>query len=116
PEAAKYRGEVVRIEGRLKRVRDLGPTPALEADGIKHLYEGWVFSESYREYSHCVLFTELPPDVPVAEQLDKRVSLEGYFFKVYRFRAGDSVRKAPLLIGRTIATLKKSAADASIWE
>lgn len=102
PDAANYRGEAVRVEGRLKRVRDIGPTPGLQAEGIEHLYEGWIFSEIYREYSYCVLFTELPADLPVAEQLDRRVTFDGFFFKIYRFAAGDGVRRAPLLIGRTI--------------
>lgn len=105
PEAARYRGEVVRIEGRLKRIRDIGPTPGLEADGVKHLYEGWIFSELYKDYSYCVLFSELPPGVPAAESLDKHVEFDGFFFKVYRFQAGDGQRRAPLLIGRTLIPL-----------
>lgn len=102
PESAKYRGEVVHVEGRLKRIRDLGPTKALEADGVKNLYEAWIFSNLYREYSYCVLFSELPPGLTVSERLDVPVTFDGYFFKNYRFAAGDGPRRAPLLIGRTI--------------
>lgn len=105
PDAANYRGEVVHVEGRLKRIRDIGPTSAMKAEGIEHLYEGWIFSEIYREYAYCVLFTELPSGLQVAEQLDRRVTFDGFFFKIYRFGAGDGVRKAPLLIGRTLSVL-----------
>lgn len=114
PEAARYRGEVVRIEGRLKRVRDIGPTPALEADGVKHLYEAWIFSEIYKGYSYCVLLTELPPGIPVAEQLDRKVTFEGYFYKVYKFRAGDGIRRAPLLIGRSMTERKREPLPPSL--
>jgi hypothetical protein len=114
PEAAKYRGEVVHVEGRLKRLRDIGPTAGLAADGVEHLYEGWIFSEQYREYSYCVLFTELPSEMKVAEDLDKRVRFEGYFYKVYRFRAADGPRRAALLIGRTISLRTNPTSD-SIW-
>jgi hypothetical protein len=109
PEAARHRGEVVRVEGRLKRVRDISPTPGLQADGVAHLYEGWIFSELYRDYSYCVVFTERPPGIDVAESLDRRVAFEGFFFKVYRFQAGDGARRAPLLIGRTLRPLPATA-------
>jgi hypothetical protein len=101
-DAPRFRGEVVHVEGRLKRLRDIGPTTALRAEGIEHLYEGWIFSDLYAGYAYCVLFTELPADLAVAESLDRRVSFDGYFYKVYRYRAGDGVRRSPLLIGRTI--------------
>ncbi|MFL5328811.1 MAG: hypothetical protein ACJ8C4_07830 [Gemmataceae bacterium] len=116
PEAARYRGEVVQIEGRLKRVRDIQPTEGLRADGIGHLYEGWIFSEIYREYAWCVLFTELPQDIPVAEQLDRKVSFAGYFYKIYRYKSGDGTRRSPLLIGHTIASLKSPSTTASLWD
>jgi len=114
PEAARYRGEVVRVEGRLKRVRDIGPTPGLAADGVARLYEGWIFSEVYREFSYCVLFTELPAGLGVAESLDHRVAFDGFFFKVYRFEAGDGPRRAPLLIGRSLQ-LSPAPANSSLW-
>src|SRR5262249_2178178 len=101
-EANKFRGEVVHVQGRLKRIRDIGPTPALEADGLKHLYEAWIFSEAYRGYSYCCLLTELPTNIPVGEELNEKVSFDGYFYKIYRFRAGDTTRRAPLMIGRSI--------------
>ncbi|MBX7103951.1 MAG: hypothetical protein K1X57_07710 [Gemmataceae bacterium] len=118
PDSAKYRGEVVIVEGRLKRIRDLGPTRALEADGVKHLYEAWVFSEIYREYSYCVLLTDLPAGIPVSEQLDRRVTLAGFFYKIYRFRAGDGYRIAPLIVGgpmteRVLPPVEPSPQDAA---
>jgi hypothetical protein len=57
----------------------------------------------YRGYSYCCLLTELPPNIPVAEELNEKVTFDGYFYKIYRFRAGDTTRRAPLMIGRSIA-------------
>lgn len=101
-EAYKYRGEVVHIRGQLKRIIDIGPTKGLKAEGIDHLYEAWLMSDVYRGYSYCLLFTELPPGLSVGEKLDQPVEFDGYFFKNYRFAAGDGPRRAPLLIGRTL--------------
>ncbi len=115
PEAFKHRGDVVQIEGRLKRVSDIKPTPVLEADGVKHLYEAWVFSEAHREYAWCLLLTELPPDIPVAEELDRHVSFAGYFYKVYRYPTPDGTRRSPLLVGRTLVS-RKAADEPSVWE
>src|SRR5207247_572836 len=50
----------------------------------------------------CLVFTELPPGLAVAEQVDRPISFDGYFFKRYRYKAGDTWRDAPLLIGRTV--------------
>src|SRR5205085_9150846 len=96
-DAAKCRGDVVLVEGRLKRIRDIKPTTVLAADGVKHLYEAWIFSDVYREYAWCVLFTELPPGIAIGEQLDLPVSFAGYFYKIYRYTAGDGARRSPLL-------------------
>ena len=115
PEAFKYRGDVVFVEGRLKRVRNIKPTAVLEADGVKHLFEAWVFSETHREYAWCLLLTELPPDIPVAENLDRPVSFAGYFYKVYRYPTPDGTRRSPLLVGRTLVS-QKASEEPSVWE
>jgi hypothetical protein len=116
PEAFKYRGDVVQIEGRLKRVRDIRPTAGLEADGVQHLYEAWIFSEIHREHAWCVLFTELPATIPVAEDLDRPVTFAGYFYKVYRYPTPDGTRRSPLLVGRTIAPQAQVATAPGVWE
>ena len=88
-ESYKYRGEVVHVRGQLKRIVDIGPTKGLKAEGIDHLYEAWLMSDVYRGYSYCVLFTELPPGLELSEKLDQPAEFDAYFFKIYRFTAGD---------------------------
>jgi hypothetical protein len=97
----KYRGKVLRVKGRLGRLREFPAPEYLKARGIKVIYEGWIFPQ--RRLPWWVLFTELPADIKVGEQLNYPVTFAGYFFKKIRYHTeteGD--RFAPLLIGRTI--------------
>ena len=41
----------------------------------------------------CVIFTKLPEGVEVREETDHRVAFDGYFFKRYRYQAGDGWRE-----------------------
>ncbi len=118
-EPAKHRGEVVRVDGRMRRVRryDDPPEEARRA-GVAHLYEGWLFGDDFGGNPVCCVFTELPAGLRVAEDLDVRVEFAGYFFKRYRYKAGDTPkpnqwRDAPLLIGQVVAVLPARAAPGS---
>jgi hypothetical protein len=102
----KYRGQVVHFEGRLRRVRHTDPPPNARAKGVDHLYEAWVFDpHRYGVNPVCLVFTERPAGLAVAEQLDQPVQFDAYFFKKYRYQSADSkpgfAREAPLFIGRS---------------
>jgi hypothetical protein len=103
-EPSKYRGDVIHIEGRLKRVRRFDPPFA--ADLVKELYEAWIFVKERGSEPACLLFTELPEGLSVTEKTEMPVAFDGYFFKRYRYKAADSgpnrAREAPLLIGHTL--------------
>jgi hypothetical protein len=103
-EPQKYRGDLIHVEGRLRRVRRFdAPKFIEEAHGIKVLYEGWLFEpDVYGANPRCVIFTHLPPGIGVGEDTDYRVSFDGYFFKRYRYKAGDGWRDAPLFIAPTL--------------
>jgi hypothetical protein len=104
-EPEKYRGQIVRVEGRLRRLRKFDSSRIAAKEGVPVLYEGWIFEEQYYHNPYCVIVSELPRGIQAGEQLDYRVGFDGYFFKRYRYQAGDAVRDAPLLIGRTLTTL-----------
>jgi hypothetical protein len=98
----KYRGEVVRYRGRLKRVRTLD-APDLIRSEVPLIHECWIFDlKRYGANPYCAVVTELPAGVRAAEELDVPVTVDGYFFKRWRYKAGDTWRDAPLLIGRTL--------------
>lgn len=109
-ETDKYRGNVIHIEGWLKRLRRFDPPEFVKTYDVADLYEGWVFNpEVYgANYKWCILFPVLPAGLEVGEKLDRAISFDGYLFKLYRYRAGDGLRDAPLLIGRA-PELKASA-------
>lgn len=108
------RGEVVQAQGRLRRLRKIPPPLALRELGVSELYEGWIFQELYGANPTCVIFTTLPAGLSIFEKDDIPVSFQGYFFKKYRYRTASSSKDlawkdAPLIIGRTINLLPKSA-------
>src|SRR5262245_8390099 len=100
---AKYRGEIVHVEGRLKRLNWIGSNSDLEREGIKDLYEAWIFPADYFSNPTCVIVTELPAGLKPAEEIPGVwASFDGYFFKRYKYKAVDATRLAPLAIGRTL--------------
>jgi hypothetical protein len=116
-EPAKYRGDVIHLEGRLVEVREV-PLPAnVRAAGVDRLYEGWVFDRDFRDNPWCVVFSELPAAVKPGQGLDEAVSFDGYFFKRYRYEARDSrkpgeAREVPLVIGAALTFTAPPRADA----
>jgi hypothetical protein len=110
-EPAQYRGQVVHYEGRLKRVRKFDAHKYVrEGFDIPFIYEGWIFDlRMHGANPMCVVFTRLPPGVPVKEELDIPAAFDGYFFKRYRYQAGDGWRESPLLIGHTVVAEKSAA-------
>jgi hypothetical protein len=116
-EPKKYRGEVVHVEGRLKRVRRYDPSLMLRQAGVRDLYEGWIFADADGANPMCIVFTDLPEGIRVAEDMDLRVAFDGYFFKKYRYKAVDSgphqAREAPLLVGHAPVLLRGAVASDS---
>jgi hypothetical protein len=121
-EPRKYRGEVVHVEGHLRRVRRFDPPMMAEQAGVRDLYEGWLFDKAYGASPICLDFIELPDGLSIAEKMDQAVTFDGYFFKRYKYQAADGRpegREAPLLIGNapilTAAPVTPAAPDDSSW-
>jgi hypothetical protein len=113
-EPEKYRGQVIHFNGRLKRVRRFDPPDYVKGDvfGIKDLYEGWIFDpEIHGANPVCIVFTQLPAHVSVAEDMEVLVAFDAYFFKRYRYKAKDGLRECPLFIGHTLQVKKVLAAS-----
>ena len=117
-EPAKYRGQIVHIEGRLGRLRRFDAPSLAVQQGIRFIYEGWIFGDAYFSNPYCVIATSVPESIPLGETLNHRVAFDGYFFKRYRYDAGDGRRDAPLLIGHALqdkqATALSSGADGAM--
>jgi hypothetical protein len=125
-EPARYRGEVVRLEGRLRRVRRFEPMLMARQAGVKDLYEAWLLLSSSDQTGvgnpACLISPSLPRGIPVAEQVpdDVRVAFVGYFFKRYRYKAADTqkaneFRDAPLLIGHVVPLKAAPRRERPAW-
>src|SRR5262249_53735934 len=86
--------------------------------GIKYLYECWVFSETPNSTPECIIVTELPEGVEVGEDVSYQVIFDGYFFKKYLYVTGSGQgRYTLLLIGRTlqVPAIEVSTGYMLIW-
>jgi hypothetical protein len=102
-EPEKHRGKVIHLDGRVKRLTRFDPPQLAQKEGVRHLYEAWVFTETSYSNPYCVIFSELPPTLHIGEKLEDHVTFDGFFFKRYRYKAADGRwRDAPLLIGREL--------------
>ncbi len=117
-----HRGQLVHVEGYLRRLERFEPRKALKEQGVRDHYEGWLFDRRYPGESAlvCIVFTELPPEFAVGDRPDYAVAFAGYFFKKYRFRSGAGFHEVPLLLGRTIRPVPEPASAGtdmrqSVW-
>jgi hypothetical protein len=112
-ESKLHRGKVVHFEGQLRRLVRLEPPEETKLDGVTDQYEGWLFIPDYGANPVCIVFTELPAGLEPGDKLNALVSFDGYFFKKYRYKAADTWRDAPLLVGHTITVVQaQSKSDA----
>jgi hypothetical protein len=107
-EPEQYRGDVIRVSGRLIKLSRFDPPMEARAAGVSDLYEGWIMTDAFGENPVCIAFTDLPTGLTVDSQrkYNDAVSFDGYFYKRYRYKAYDNkkaneYRDAPLLIGRS---------------
>ncbi len=101
-EPAKYRGQLVTINGRLRRLLRFDPTPLGAKEGLRDLYEGWIYADGTSTNPFGIITSEIGPGLKPGQKLDREVTFTGYFFKRYRYQAKDGWHDSPLLIGRTI--------------
>ena len=102
-ESPKYRGQLITVKGRLKRLTPLKVNE--NPYGVEHLYEGWFFSKDSGTHPWRVLCTKLPEDIPQGSNLENMPSVQitGYYFKKYGYpSAAGKLQTAPLLIAGKI--------------
>jgi hypothetical protein len=109
----QYRAEPMHIAGRLGRLIKYDAPKGLWNDGIKTLYEAWIYpDEKDASTPYCVVMSEKPVGIELSEKLSPTpfVSCDAFFFKIYPYQAKDARdpnkkvrRDAPMFIGRTLA-------------
>jgi hypothetical protein len=119
----RFRGEVVQVSGRLRRVREMPPMQMVRQEGVKQLYEVWLMNDEFSKPGNpnpvVLICTQLPPGIKVAEEVKDHVPVAfvGYFFKKYRYRSAEDAKKmterdAPMIIGRLVYQPKEKVKPA----
>ena len=93
-----YRGVPVHVEGTALRILTYEVNPALAPSG--RVYEAWVYPDDSQKLPYVLTFEAPPPDLVIGQNLYVRVRFDGYFLKLLSYRAGDTMRAAPLFVGR----------------
>lgn len=106
----QYRGVPVHLLGAARRV--LRYDSKLAKGGWLH--EVWLFTPESQSHPYVCVFEEVPKGFPIGDNLSERVVFNGYFMKLMRYQAGDTVRAAPLLVGRIGWTERSSGGTWSI--
>lgn len=116
-----YRGQIIHIEGKLRRLQRFESPSWIWKTGVRDLYEAWVYPKGNPLNALCVVITQLPSGLVESEAYSPPidVSFDGYFFKKYRYQSVDPEKKkpvwrdTPLLIGATlrIAKVEESSVD-----
>jgi hypothetical protein len=112
-EPDSFGAQPIHLEGRVKRLLKTDAPLILQKDGIRYLYEAWLFpDEKNAGNPYQVLFTELPKNAELGDKVKYYIACDAYFFKILRYEAPDSKdstkivkRLAPMLIGRTFTII-----------
>ncbi|MFM9965596.1 MAG: hypothetical protein ACKV2Q_30795 [Planctomycetaceae bacterium] len=108
-EADRYRGEVLTIDGEIRRCQPLAE-PAKELAS----WEAWLFTADSGLNPYRVVFTNLPTGVPLGDDLKPplRVRVTGYFFKRYSYATANNFHTAPLVLANTMTVLSQPKSSA----
>jgi len=104
------RGKVVTVKGKMLKLTKVDAPLNAQKDGVRHVYEGWVFGPTRGATPYCIVFPTLPKGLQPAEKMREDVVFHGYFIKKMKYRDSEGKdRVSPLLIGPTV-TLAAPAA------
>ena len=109
-EAERYRGEVLTIDGEIRRCLPMAASPDEPT-----LLEAWLFTADSGLNPYRVVLTELPAGVPQGDDLKPpfRVRVTGYFFKRYSYATANDFHTAPLLLAKTLIVLSQPKSPAA---
>ena len=105
----KYRAKLVRIEGRLARVRPFKFDPDRTGSGRPRRYYECAIGRKQKELVMVLLFED--PQAKGIEVGRDNVRIDAYFFKVFAYRSDAGTQIAPLLMGRGLVEHNVAAPD-----
>jgi hypothetical protein len=96
---ARYRGLPLRVDGTVLRVlrQDVAGSDLFPAGTY---FEAYAITPDSQNNPWVLAFETAPENLEVGDDLRQRVQFDGYFLKLWAYKAGDTLRVAPLLVGR----------------
>lgn len=110
----EHRGQMVELVLHAKSIHQWAGPPMYPSP----LYEVWGPTAQSGSWFYVAVVVNLPEGMPVGRNLNERVRVVGYFFKLqgYQRKPGDPPLPAPLVIGRMIwIKPQHDAAEAPDW-
>jgi hypothetical protein len=115
----EFRGKVIHVEGRLRRINAQSVSDELEKHGIEHLWEGWVLDRHSERPIWCIVFTELPEELKDVKQdeVDFEIEFDGYYLKMFPYESVGTLQhphrteEALLVLGRMPTVLGRPASS-----
>ena len=104
-QSEEYRGELVTTRGTIRRAHRL-KAPKNEY-GIDDYYQTWLQPADHPEDPMVVYCLHLPNGFPTGMDVSADVAITGFYFKLSVYKAQDAVRRAPMLLSRTVHWQKK---------
>lgn len=103
--ASSYRGQVLTVEGEVRRLNRIPSRPESPVDA--ECFEAWLFTTDSGLNPYRIILSELPKELPTGNQLDPpvRVRATGYFFKRYSYATSSDFHTAPLFLAKTLIPL-----------
>lgn len=92
-EADRYRGEIVTLEGDIRRISPLADS-----------FEAWLFTADSGLNPYRVVLASLPDGSPRGDEITPpvRARVTGYFFKRFSYATANGFHTAPLLLANTL--------------
>lgn len=92
-DADRYRGEIVTLEGDVRRINPLTDS-----------FEAWLFTADSGLNPYRVVLARLPDGIPRGDELKPpvRARVTGYFFKRFSYATANGFHTAPLLLANTL--------------
>ncbi len=106
----RYRGLPIHLEGTVLRVlRQETPGSRLFPGGA--YFEAYAITPDSGSFPWFLVFEEAPARLQVGDDLRQRISFDGFFLKLLAYQAADTMRVAPVLVGRFPPAPKASPAQ-----
>lgn len=104
-DADRFRGEVLTIEGDIRRLNKMVVTSDEPTAG--DFFEAWLFTADSGLNPYRVVLASLPDGIPLGDNLTPpvRARISGYFFKRFSYATANDFHTAPLLLAKTLTPL-----------